>query len=74
MHTGQLKQDMDDIVDGVCCLDGGRALMRLNQLVAKALKDDSLEGEKVLMVVHQFANLVRLAIKGGSLERDQNKE
>jgi len=70
MHTGQLKQDMDDIVDGMSCLDGGGTLMRINQLVATAAKDDSLNGEKVLIVVHKFANLVRLAKNGPKEKAD----
>ena len=63
MHTGQLKKDMGDIVDGVSCLDGGVTLMRVNELVARALEDDSLVGQVVLLAVTRFANIVRFAKK-----------
>jgi len=61
MHTGQLKQDMNDIVDGISCLDGGGTLMRLNEIVTRALEDDSHDGQTVLLIVGRFANLVRVA-------------
>ena len=64
MHTGQLKKDMDDIVDGISCLDGGGTLTRINELVARALEDDSHNGQTVLLIVGRFANLVRLAKDG----------